>query len=130
MSERLSIDVANTGRDAVRRKDPVVRPISFEDMAEAFTQGLRDFLSAPSFGLVFGAVFALGGAAIAACTYAFGLSYLIYPLIIGFAMIGPFAAIGLFAVSRLREAGAPPSWRAVIGTVASQGGQELGGWRS
>lgn len=126
MSERLSIDLANTGRDSVQRKDPLVRSISIEEMAEAFAQGLRDFQSAPSFGLVFGAIFALGGVAIAACTYAFGLTYLIYPLIIGFAMIGPFAALGLYAVSRLREAGVRPSWRAVIGTIASQGGQELG----
>ena len=126
MSERLSIDLANTGRDLVQRKDPLVRSISIEEMAEAFAQGLRDFQSAPSFGLVFGAIFALGGVAIAACTYAFGLTYLIYPLIIGFAMIGPFAALGLYAVSRLREAGVRPSWRAVIGTIASQGGQELG----
>lgn len=126
MSERLSIDVANTGRGAVQSTDPVVRSISIEDMAEAFAQGLRDFQNAPGFGLVFGAVFALGGAAIAACAHAFGLTYLLYPLIIGFAMIGPFAAIGLYAVSRLREAGARPSWRAVLGTVASHGGQELG----
>ena len=125
MSERLSIDAANAGLDAVRRQDPVVRPISIEDMAEAFAQGLRDFQSAPGFGLVFGAIFALGGIAIAACTYAFGLTYLIYPLIIGFAMIGPFAAIGLYAVSRLREEGATPSWRAVIRTVVSQASEEL-----
>ena len=94
-------------------------------MAEAFAQGLRDFQSAPGFGLAFGAIFALGGIAIAACTYAFGLTYLIYPLIIGFAMIGPFAAIGLYAVSRLREEGATSSWRAVIRTVVSQASEEL-----
>ncbi len=126
MSERLSIDAADAGRDAVSRQDPVVRPISIEDMAEAFAQGLRDFQSAPGYGLVFGAIFALGGVAIVACARAFGLSYLIYPLIIGFAMIGPFAAIGLYAISRLREAGAPPSWHAIIGTIGSQAGEELG----
>ena len=126
MSERLSIDAADAGRDAVSRQDPVVRPISVEDIAEAFARGLRDFQSAPGYGLVFGAIFALGGVAIVACTHAFGLSYLIYPLIIGFAMIGPFAAIGLYAISRLREAGAPASWRAIIGTIASQAGEELG----
>ncbi|WP_424031840.1 hypothetical protein [Methylocella sp.] len=58
MSERLSIDAADAGRDAVSRQDPVVRSISIEDMAEAFAQGLRDFQSAPGYGLVFDAIFA------------------------------------------------------------------------
>lgn len=126
MSEPLSIDAANAGRDAIVRPDPVVRPISIEDMAEAFAQGLRDFQSAPGYGLAFGAFFALGGVAIVACTRAFGLTYLVYPLVIGFAMIGPFAAIGIYAISRLRDAGTPPTWRAIIRTIVSQAGQELG----
>ncbi len=125
MSEQIPIDAANRGQDAVSTQDPVVRPISIEDMADAFAQGVRDFQAAPGYGLVFGALFALGGLAIAACAYALGLSYLMYPFVVGFAMIGPFAAIGLYEVSRLREAGIPPSWRAVVGTVVSQGGREL-----
>lgn len=126
MSEQAPIDAANTGQEPVSKPDPVVRPVSIRDIADAFAQGLRDFQSAPSYGLVIGAIFVLGGMAIAACTYALGLSYLMYPFVIGFAMIGPFAAVGLYEVSRLREKGTPLSWRAVVGTVVAQGGAELG----
>ena len=125
MSEPIPIDAANTGQGSVSSEEPLVRPISIEDMAEAFAQGLRDFQNAPGYGLVFGAIFAVGGLAIAACAYRLGLSYLMYPLVVGFAMVGPFAAIGLYEVSRLREMGAPLSWRAVVGAVVSQGGKEL-----
>jgi uncharacterized membrane protein len=125
MGEPIPIDAANTEQGSVSMQEPVVRPVSVEDMAEAFAQGVRDFQNAPVYGLVFGALFALGGLAIAACAHALGLSYLMYPFVVGFAMIGPFAAIGLYEVSRLRETGAPLSWRAVVGTVVSHGGREL-----
>ncbi len=126
MSERIQIDAADIGRDSVSRQDPVVRSITIEDMTDAFALGLRDFQSAPRYGIVLGAVFALIGMAITACTLAFGLSYLIYPFIVGFAMIGPVAAVVLYEVSRLREAGVSPSWRAVVGTLVAQGGGEIG----
>jgi len=97
--------------------DPVVRRISAADIAEALGQGLRDFQAVPLYGLAFGALYAAGGIAILLCLTAFGLVYLAYPLAAGFAMIGPFVAIGLYEISRRREAGQPISiggvWAAV-----------------
>ena len=84
--------------------DPVVRRISVADVAEALTAGLRDFQAVPLYGLAFGALYAAGGNAILFCLTAFGMVYLAYPLAAGFALIGPFVAIGLYEVSRRREA--------------------------
>jgi uncharacterized membrane protein len=101
--------------------DPVVRRITTTDIAEALGQGLRDFQAMPLFGLAFGALYAAGGIAILLCLTAFGLVYLAYPLAAGFALIGPFVAIGLYEISRQREAGQKPSLRGIWTTVTSRG---------
>lgn len=80
---------------AARKPDPVVRAVTVGEIVEALAEGLRDFQSAPVYGLVFGALYALGGILIVLCVSAFGASYLAYPLAAGFALIGPFVAVGL-----------------------------------
>ena len=103
------------------RTDPVVRRITTADIAEALTQGLRDFQAQPLFGLAFGLIYVLGGISIVLCVTAFGMVYLAYPLAAGFALIGPFVAIGLYEVSRRRELGQPISYGAIWRTVTSRG---------
>jgi uncharacterized membrane protein len=100
--------------------DPVVRTIAVSDVAEAFVKGLRDFQSMPLFGLAFGALYAAGGILIVLCLTMFGMVYLAYPLAAGFALIGPFVAIGLYEVSRRREAGEPVTVGAIWSTVRSR----------
>ena len=96
--------------------DPVVRRIAAADIAQALGQGLRDFQAVPSMGC-FGGLYAGGGIAILLCLTAFGMVYLAYPLAAGFAMIGPFVAIGLYEVSRRREARQPISIGEIWATV-------------
>src|SRR6201987_4380174 len=103
------------------KTDPVVRPIAAADIAEALGQGLRDFQAMPLPGLMFGALYAAGGLAIVLSLTALGMVYLAYPLAAGFALIGPFVAVGLYEVSRRREAGQPVSLDAIWSTVRSRG---------
>jgi uncharacterized membrane protein len=102
------------------RADPVVRRIAAADIAEALGQGLRDFQAVPLYGVAFGAFYAAGGIAILLCLTAFGMVYLAYPLAAGFALIGPFVAIGLYEVSRRREMGLPISPRVIWATVRTR----------
>ena len=111
------------------RKDPVVRTITRADVAEAVAAGLRDFQATPLFGLFFGGLYAMGGMVIVACVWSWGLIYLAYPLAAGFALVGPFVAVGLYEVSRLREAGQAVTWRGVLGCIFAQSRRELG-WMS
>lgn len=110
----------------VRRADPQVRAVTVRDIAEAVILGLRDFQAAPLYGLAFGAFYAAGGLAIVACAFWAGVGYLAYPLAAGFALLGPFVAVGLYEVSRRREAGVPLSWSGVLGTIFEQRHRELG----
>jgi uncharacterized membrane protein len=102
------------------RADPVVRRITVADIAEALSEGLRDFQAVPLYGLAFGALYAAGGIAILLCLTAFSMVYLAYPLAAGFAMIGPFVAVGLYEVSRRREAGQPVSIGAIWAGVRTR----------
>jgi uncharacterized membrane protein len=102
------------------KADPVVRRITVADIAEALSEGLRDFQAVPLYGLAFGALYAAGGIAILLCLTAFSMVYLAYPLAAGFAMIGPFVAVGLYEVSRRREAGQPISVGAIWATVRTR----------
>lgn len=103
---------ANSGR-----ADPVVRRISVTDIVEAMGEGTRDFAALPIYGLALGGLYAAGGILIVLSVSAFGMVYLAYPLAAGFALIGPFVAIGLYEVSRRRATGQPIStgeiWRTV-----------------
>ena len=100
--------------------DPVVRRITAADITEALGQGLRDFQAVPFYGLMFGGLYAGGGMVILLCLTAFGMVYLAYPLAAGFALIGPFVAIGLYEVSRRREAGQRISMGEIWSTVKSR----------
>jgi uncharacterized membrane protein len=102
------------------KTDPVVRPIAAADIAEALGQGLRDFQAMPLYGLMFGALYAAGGILIVLSLTAFGMVYLAYPLAAGFALIGPFVAIGLYEMSRRREAGEPVTLAGIWATVRSR----------
>lgn len=105
----------------LRKPDPVVRMISRSDIAEALGAGLRDFQATPLLGLGFGGFFALGGLAILASVTTLGLPYLAYPLAAGFTLAGPFAAIGLYEISRRRENNLPISLGGLWRTISSRG---------
>lgn len=119
----------NQENEAPRRPEPVVRSIRFADVTDALASGIRDFQRAPIYGLVFGALYALGGIATVLTASALNMLYLTYPLAAGFALIGPLVCIGLYEVSRLLERGEPLSWGRVFDAIRAQMGQEIG-WMS
>lgn len=116
---------AGEGADR-RAHEPVVRAITQDGVRAALSEGLSDFRAAPQFGLFFGAVYALGGMALVLLTVYTGMGYLAYPLAAGFALVGPFIAVGLYEVSRRRETGEPLAFGPVLGVVFGQSKRELG----
>jgi uncharacterized membrane protein len=110
---------------AALRPPPIVRAATVADVVAAVEAGLRDLRAAPRFGLFFGAFYTFGGMLIVYLTGALGLTWIAMPLTAGFVLLGPFVAVGLYEVSRRREAGEPISFAAVLGCMVGQGKREL-----
>lgn len=109
-------------------EQPTVNKISFNDLLEVLGKGLKDFRTAPLYGLFFSSIYALGGWLLILLLLYFDLPYLIYPLAAGFALIAPFIASGFYVVSqRLESSGDQTlSWSVVFGTLKSMFDRDLG----
>lgn len=98
-------------------KAPRLRRATTADLRAALAAGWRDFRAAPAFGLFFGGVYALGGLLILALLTVLDQPAMIIPLAVGFPLIGPFVAIGLYEVSRRLSRGEPLVWREILGVI-------------
>jgi uncharacterized membrane protein len=94
---------------------PAIRKIDLTDIKDALAKGLDDFLTMPSHLVFLCLIYPVVGACLAASNALF----LLYPLASGFALIGPFAAIGLYELSRRRELGIDISWRHAFDVLSS-----------
>ncbi|SEN82208.1 Uncharacterized membrane protein [Paracoccus alcaliphilus] len=99
--------------------------IGFDAIPGALADGWRDFRRAPAFGLLFSAFYVAGGLVLATVATASGQDWWLIPFIAGFPLIAPFAAVGLYDVSRRIEAAEPLDWRAVIRVVFAQRNRQI-----
>jgi len=96
---------------------PEIQAISTEDIWEALRLGWQDFARAPSFGFFFSAVYVVGGMAMVYILAITGKTWAVLPIALGFPLIGPFAAVGLYEVSRRLQKGEPLNWGEILGVV-------------
>jgi uncharacterized membrane protein len=102
-----------------------VRTIVVGDLIDSLKAGFADFAATPAYGLFFGLFYALGGTALISLAWSLGQYVAILPLVMGFALIGPFAAVGLYEVSRRLEVGLPLSFPIVLGAVRHQSTRQI-----
>ncbi len=98
---------------------PIVRKITPADLKEALAKGFDDFWAMPSHLVFLGLIYPVVGVCLAALTFSNNALPLLYPLASGFALIGPFAGIGLYEISRRRELGLPVSWQDAFNVLKS-----------
>jgi uncharacterized membrane protein len=89
---------------------PTVRKIGLADLKTALAKGIDDFSAMPTHVLFLGFLYPVVGLFLACLTFGYEVVPLLFPLASGFALIGPFAAVGLYELSRRREQGLESSW--------------------
>ncbi len=99
---------------------PVVRKIAMSDLWDALAKGIDDFRAFPTHVIFLSAIYPIIGLVLAGLTLSYALLPLLFPLAAGFALVGPFAAVGLYEMSRQRELGLDVSLREAFGTRRSR----------
>ena len=84
---------------------PVVRKIGLADLRDALAEGVDDFYAMPTHAIFLCIIYPIVGFALARLAFGYSILPLLYPLASGFALVGPIAALGLYELSRRREAG-------------------------
>ena len=83
----------------------VIRRIAPSDLFDALARGIDDFVAMPSHAVFLCVIYPLLGIALIAMALGNSMLPLAFPIAAGFALVGPLAAIGLYELSRRREAG-------------------------
>jgi uncharacterized membrane protein len=102
---------------------PEIGRLTVPELWASLRAGARDFRAAPAFGVFFATFYVavgLGLTVLGASTYVWTLV-----LSLGFPLVAPFAAVGLYEVSRRLEAGEPLVWGDILGVVLREKDRQI-----
>ena len=104
--------MAQSGSDTAAA--PVIRTIGLPELHRALQRGWEDFKAVPSHAIILCIIYPVLGLMLARAVHGYSVLPLLFPLAAGFALLGPFAALGLYEMSRRRELGEPATaWDAL-----------------
>ncbi|MDE2411779.1 MAG: DUF2189 domain-containing protein [Sphingomonadales bacterium] len=103
----------------------VARDLTLADLRAALAAGGGDFRAHPWFGLFFAGIYVVAGLVLYFTLFQRGQIAWLVPAAAGFPLLAPFIAVGLYEVSRRREAGLPSSWGAILGALRGRGDDQL-----
>ena len=104
---------------------PQPRAVGPEELGRILRAGWEDFRKAPQFGLFFAAFYVVGGIVLFYGFFTMGQPFWFIPFMVGFPILAPFAAMGLYDVSRRMERGEPLEWGAILGVLVAQRDRQL-----
>src|SRR6516164_1732362 len=111
---------AGVGTEALDSRVPEVRSIRIADLGDVLARGLDDFAAYRTDVIFLCIVYPVVGLVLGRLAFGYGMLPLLFPLASGFALIGPFAAVGLYEMSRRREQGGNVAWPDAFGVIRSR----------
>ena len=100
----------HVGHDTGDLAAPGIRHISVHDLREVLRKGVEDFGACRTDVIALCVFYPVIGVLLAWFAFDRNLVPLLFPVISGFALLGPVAGVGLYEMSRRREIGEEPSW--------------------
>jgi uncharacterized membrane protein len=106
MATTYSDSIAKFGRHIFGEASTYsIRKIELSDLGEALRLGWEDFKAVPSHAIILCVIYPVLGLVLFRMVLGYSVLPLLFPLAAGFTLIGPFAALGLYELSRRRERG-------------------------
>ncbi|MDJ0824002.1 MAG: DUF2189 domain-containing protein [Rhodobacter sp.] len=109
-----------------QRARPKVGKVTAEDITASLKAGFSDFLARPVMSGFFGLFYAVFGILFVWCLVWLGAIWMVIPAAVGFPLVAPFAAAGLYEMSRRLQAREPFGWSDILTVMASQRKREMG----
>jgi Predicted integral membrane protein (DUF2189) len=97
-------------RENLHSLAPVVAWISVADVAEVLARGLRDFAAFRSDVIFLCLLYPVAGLILVRLAFGYQMLPLLFPLASGFALAGPFAAVGIYEMSGRPKQGVEICW--------------------
>ena len=98
---------------------PVTRRLTMADLRMALRKGWEDLAAMRSDVMFACMLYPLMGAVLLGIAAQGSMTHLLFPVLSGFALVGPVAGLGLYELSRRREAGMPVSWASMFEVLRS-----------
>ncbi|WP_298911369.1 DUF2189 domain-containing protein [uncultured Aliiroseovarius sp.] len=103
-----------------------VNTVTAADITASLKAGFSDFMARPVMSGFFGLFYAVFGILFVWCLVWLGYIWMIIPAMVGFPLVAPFAAAGLYEMSRRRQKGECFGWSDILTVMARQSKREMG----
>ncbi|MCL6283284.1 DUF2189 domain-containing protein [Ruegeria sp. 2012CJ41-6] len=113
-SDHMGEAISGLGGDA-KAEMPMVQVLTMRDIPACLRAGYDDFIATRADAIFAIAIYPIAGLILFGMGMQMDLVPLLAPLVLGFALVGPAAAVGLYEISRRREAGQDAHWRHAFG---------------
>lgn len=105
---------------------PVVNKVTSEDITASLKAGFSDFLARPFMSGFFGLFYAVFGILFVWTLVWMGKIWMVIPAVVAFPLVAPFAAAGLYEMSRRMQKGESFGWSDILTVMADQRKREMG----